>query len=167
LPELILLSVVFGHPRVFIFILNLRRDLTRFSGSSVSGVAPLFLLLCASFEVFDVAGTNSRALTIDIIFVSIMSAWVLGTFEDLVDLMGEYQVQCSQNDLLRIVQDPFVEGFGREATHSIAKHLRDRILHCFFNLDEPLLNSINHRDWFFEKEKFLILADESKDFQRF
>jgi hypothetical protein len=61
-------------------------------------------------------------------------------------------VKRGQDDLLGVVEDPLVEGLGREATHRVAELLRDRILHGSLDLYEPSLDSFSHGYRLFEKE---------------
>jgi len=74
------------------------------------------------------------------------------SFKDLIDLVGEDQVKRRQNDLLGVVEDPLIEGLGREATYRVAQLFGDRILHGFLDLDEPTLDSFSHGYRLFEKE---------------
>ena len=42
------------------------------------------------------------------------------SFKNLIDLVGEDKVKRGQDDLLRVVEDPLIEGLGREAAHRVA-----------------------------------------------
>jgi len=42
------------------------------------------------------------------------------SFKNLIDFVGEDKVKRGQNDLLWVVEDPLIEGLGREATYRVA-----------------------------------------------